>query len=328
MSHCATYIYSQLSAESARQFVASHYRSVDPEWCRFYVLGLHDNYLLKDRDKKYILRIYRNDWRTAESIAFELDLLAFLLDRKAPVAGPVPTADGKLAFTVGSPEGERLAALFYYAEGHAPEEEITTEHCMVLGEAVARVHELSDTFSSKHQRPELDIHHLVDESIGAIRPFLDSDGSAYIDGLRKRLHGNWPKLPKHAGTFGICIGDVNPKNFHVSGRSNVTMFDFDQCGFGYRAFELGKFSASIRTHRQKHELLDAFLSGYRNIRDLGPEEYAAIPYFELVAVFWVMAIHAMNANRIGYKYLEKPFWDRKLQMLRGLEAQQGTPMDI
>ena len=243
------------------------------------------------------------------------------------MAGPVSTTDGKLAFSIDSPEGERLAALFHYADGYAPEEEITTDQCAILGGAVAQVHELSDTFSAKHQRPELDIHHLVDDSVEVIKPFLDYDGSIYIDSLRKRLHRNWPSLPKEAGTFGICIGDVNPKNFHVSGRQNITLFDFDQCGFGYRAFELGKFSASLRTHRQKRELMNAFLCGYQESRNLSRTEYEAIPYFELVAVLWVMSIHAMNANRIGYRYLEKPFWDRKFQILRELEAQQGAPAD-
>ena len=31
----------------------------------------------------------------------------------------------------------------------------------------------------------------------------------------------------------------------------------------------------------------------------------AIPYFEIISIIWVMAIHAYNANRIGYKLLEK-----------------------
>lgn len=327
MTHRSTYTYSQLSAESARRFVASNYDSVDPLHCKFYVLGLHDNYLIEGRDGLYVLRIYRNDWRNPEAIRFELDLLAYLHDRNAPVAWPILTTDGELAFRVESPEGERLAALFHYADGHAPEDEITTEQCDLLGRAVTRVHALSDTFSTKHQRPELDIYHLVDESIQTIWPFLDSDGTVYIDSLHKVLHRNWPGLPKEAGTFGVCIGDVNPKNFHVSRERNVTLFDFDQCGFGYRAFEIGKFASSLATHRQKRELVNAFLHGYQEGRCLSRVEYEAISYFELVAVLWVMSIHAKNADRIGYKYLEKPYWDRKLRVLRELEAQQGAASD-
>lgn len=322
MTYRGTYTYSQLSAESARRFVASYYDSFNPLHCKFYVLGLHDNYLVEGDNGLYILRIYRNDWRKPEEIEFELELLAYLHGRNAPVAWPVSTTDGELAFRVESPEGERLAALFHYADGYAPEDGITTEQCELLGRAVSSVHEVSDAFSTKHRRPDLDIDHLVDESIETIKPFLDSDGAMYIGRLHKMLRENWPDLPNEAGMFGICIGDVNPKNFHVSRDRHVTLFDFDQCGYGYRAFEIGKFAASLRMHKQKRELVKAFLHGYQEGRCLSPVEYEAISYFELVAVLWVMSIHAKNANRIGYKYLEKPYWDRKLQVLRELEAQQ------
>jgi Ser/Thr protein kinase RdoA (MazF antagonist) len=71
----------------------------------------------------------------------------------------------------------------------------------------------------------------------------------------------------------------------------------------------------------------AFLQGYQKGRNLSRVEYEAIFYFELVSVIWVMSIHAKNANRIGYKFLEKTYWDRRLQILRELEAQQGAAPD-
>ena len=71
-----TYTYSQLSAGSAGEFVASHYGLAGPLRSKFYVLGLHDNYLIENAGAKYILRIYRNDWRSSEEICFELEFLA------------------------------------------------------------------------------------------------------------------------------------------------------------------------------------------------------------------------------------------------------------
>ena len=324
MTYSGTYTYSQLSAESALQLVASNYDFINPRRCKFYVLGLHDNYLMEGDNGLCILRIYRNSWRSPEEIYFELELLAYLQERKAPVAGPIPTIQGELAIRLESPEGERLASLFHYADGYAPEGGITAEQCELLGSAVSSVHALSEGFLSKHQRPDLDAHHLVDLSIEAIKPFLDIDGATYLDRLHKMLRDTWPNIPKAPGLFGICIGDVNAKNFHVSSSGNVTLFDFDQCGFGYRAFEIGKFLSSLYTHGQKRALLNAFLQGYEKNRPLSGIEYEAIPYFEMVAVLWVMSIQAKNADRIGYKYLEKPYWDRKLQILRELEAQRGA----
>lgn len=323
----SSYTYSQLSADSAATFVAECYDITGPVQATFYMLGLHDNYLIESGVGTYILRIYRNDWRTPADISFELELLAYLRKRNAPVAGPVRTKGGQLGFRIDSPEGERVATLFHYAEGYAPGKDVSAEHCVLLGKAVSHVHQQADGFKTDHARPELGLDYLVDESVAAVRPFLEPDAQAYLDGLQERLHLNWPDIPRDAGVFGICIGDVNATNFHVSDNGSMTLFDFDQCGFGFRAFEIAKFASSLQSNEMKRALLASFLDGYQAGRRLSRAEYMALPYFEVVAKLWVLGIHAMNANRIGFKHLEKPFWDRNLATLKQLEAQQGAPAD-
>ena len=211
-----------------------------------------------------------------------------------------------------------MAALFHYAEGHAPGETITIEECVLLGRAVSNVHRIADSFTTQRTRRELDLHFLLDESVEAIKPFVDPSARSYLEELHKRLRNTWPKIPKAVGAFGICTGDVNARNFHIDGHRRITLFDFDQCGYGLRAFEIGKFCSSLHSHKLKQVLVDAFLEGYQQERRLSREEYTAIPYFELVAIIWVMAIHAKNVNRIGYKPLDQPFWDKRLAILKAL----------
>lgn len=244
------------------------------------------------------------------------------------MAWPIRTVGGELAFRIDSPEAERMASLFYCAEGRAPADSISPKDCVVLGCAVANVHSETERFKSEHTRPDLDLRYLVDESIEVIKPFLDSSGQSYIDRLHKWLRPNWPDIPREPGTFGICIGDVNGTNFHITGNGDITIFDFDQCGFGFRAFEIAKFASSLRPHSMKRALVDAFVDGYQERRLLSKMEYDAIPYFTVVAHIWVLAIHAENVNRIGYKRLEKPFLGRNLQILKELEAQQNVPADV
>ena len=99
------------------------------------------------------------------------------------------------------------------------------------------------------------------------------------------------------------------------------LFDFDQCGYAYRAFEIGKFVSSLKSDAVKPDIAGAFTDGYQQVRKLTRAELSAIPFFEKVAVIWVMAIHVYNADRIGYKWLEKPFWDRKLSELQALGSE-------
>jgi Ser/Thr protein kinase RdoA (MazF antagonist) len=309
---------------SVGRIVASHYDLQEPLRCKFYVLGLHDNYLIENKTRKFILRIYRNAWRSPEEISLELELLTFLGDKNAPVASPVRTKRGELAFRIESPEGERLATLFYYADGHAPENSISYADSALLGRSVAYIHSTTETFSTTSTRPVLDIPYLLDESISAIEPFVDSEGCAYLKALQDKLHNVLPGLPRETGVYGICIGDVNPTNFHIDRKKQITLFDFDQCGYGYRAFEIGKFISSVHSHKTKHDIAKAFIDGYQQVRQLSQAELDVIPYFEIVSVIWVMAIHVYNADRIGYKRLEKPFWDRRLANLKELDIVESN----
>lgn len=313
------YTYSQLSSDSVANLVAKHYELPAPIRCKFYILGLHDNYLIECDNSKFILRIYRNEWRSQEEVYFELELLAFLNGKSEMVAVPLLTKSDELTFFVDSPEGKRAVALFNYADGHAPGKDISIDECGLLGSTVAKTHQLLDNFKPSYIRAVLDIPYLVDESIISVKPFLDSDSVTYLETLQTKLHHMLPVLEREARIYGLCIGDVNPTNFHINEKMQITLFDFDQCGYGYRAFEIGKFVSSIDQLKMKHEMVKSFIDGYKQVRQLSNDELQSIPCFELVSMIWVMAIHANNVNRIGYKHLEKPFWDKRLDRLKELE---------
>jgi len=314
----STYTYSQLSPESVGCMVASQYDLDSKLTCKFYVLGLHDNYLIKCHEQKYILRIYRNNWRSEEDILFELEWLEFLHSKTDLVAELIKTKEDDLAFQIDSPEGPRLASMFRYADGNAPGSTINVSEAELLGCTVANIHKLSDSFVPQHTRQVLDITYLLDRSLSDIKPYLDSDKYSYLCSLREQLYISMPELEKAPSIHGLCIGDVNPTNFHIDNYNKITVFDFDQCGYGYRAFEIGKFISSVRNHNEKHEIQEAFLKGYQCIRRLSGIELQAIPLFEIISVIWVMAIQVANADRIGFKYLEKPSWDRRLRNLEKL----------
>ena len=311
--------YSQVSADSVASVLMERYAFTQPIQCKFYVLGLHDNYLVESGADKYIFRIYRNSWRTQEQIDFELELLAYLTERTSRVAAVLPAKGGELKIPIDCPEGQRLGALFAYAEGIAPGNAIVEEESLLLGQTVAAVHEITQGFDTAHKRPILDNAYLLDASLNTIDPFIEADARNYLHSLQDKLHRVLPDLPRDPGVFGICIGDVNPSNFHINEDKRITLFDFDQCGYGYRAFEIGKFISSLAVSEHKPKIAKAFIDGYLQVRRLDPAELGAIPYYEIVSVIWVMAIHAENAERIGYKLLERAYWERRLSGLKQLE---------
>ena len=315
------YSYAQLAAPSVLRSVQQHYDLAKLERCKFYARGLHDNYLLESQQQKFILRVYRNAWRTEEAIRFELDLLRYLGERGASVSYPINTTSGASCFSIATPIAQHFAALFAYADGQAPGGALSVAESQLLGNAVAQIHAAGDDFSSSHTRPALDLTFLVDASIESITPFVDATYLAYLKQLQARLHQTLPQIPQGQGRYGICIGDVNPTNFHINAQQQITVFDFDQCGFGDRAFEIGKFISAIHLHDKKQELSQAFVEGYQQVRLLSSDELRAIPYYEMVGVIWVMAITADYADLHGHKWFGQAYWERKLAILKALESQ-------
>ena len=314
-----SYTYSQLSTQSVLEFLSDFYEIGEVCGCKYYVLGLHDNYFVETESRKYILRIYRNDWRSPDEINFELGFLDYLKKQGSLISYPLLTIEDQLYFQFSAPEGTRFATLFYYAEGDSPGNSISPSQSELLGHTVATIHKFSNSFECKEYRKVLDIPYLVDGSVLAIESFLSKEQLHYILRVRDIIESHMPDLPKEEGVWGACHGDVNPTNFHINSESQITLFDFDQCGYGYRAFEIAKFKSSIYPIENKEEVESHFLQGYQSVRQLSGNEIKAIPYLEIISHIWVMAIHAYNVNRIGYKYLEKPFWDRRISVIKKLE---------
>jgi len=312
------YTYSRLNDDSVSKLVESHYDSILPEICRFYISGLHDNYLVIGKKKKFILRVYRNDWRTDEEIFFELEFLKFLQSKSINISYPETVNDGKSYFYIKGPEGKRVCALFKYANGSAPENSISAEECELLGKHTANLHLASTNFQTLHKRPILDLSYLLDRSISLIFPFVSATDRTYLNQLQTQIQNNIPRLSKGTPEYCVCVGDINPTNFHINSAQSITMFDFDQCGYGQRSFDIGKFSSSMSNLQSKIDNIRSFLSGYQTISKLADIELELIPYFEVISKLWVMSIHVDNANHIGHKHLERKLWDRRMDAIRKL----------
>ncbi len=311
---------SGLSATAILEQVLPHYALPAPLHCRFLARGMHDNYLVESAGGKYIIRVYRGRWRTLEEIRFELDLLEHLHRRGCPVAHPLLTTMAEPVITVRTTDGERVAVLFTHAPGIAPGRVIEARHGVALGQVIARVHHAADTFSTTHVRQVLDIDYLLDASVAAILPYLTREQREAVRAIQRRIRNALPVMPRQAPWFGPCAGDVNPRNFHVDERGQVTVFDFDQCGLGWRAFEIGKFFASLPSGPESATLRAGFLHGYESVRALEPEEHRAILPFTAVSLLWVMALHVYNADLAGQLLADPDFWNRKLGALRELES--------
>jgi Ser/Thr protein kinase RdoA (MazF antagonist) len=98
---------------------------------------------------------------------------------------------------------------------------------------------------------------------------------------RDVLHARLSALPQDLAVFGMIHADLHPGNLLVRD-GDLAIIDFDDAAFGWRVYDI----AVALTHQQAAPdfaaVRDAFLAGYRQVRDLPEAEAAQLPLFLLV----------------------------------------------
>jgi len=71
----------------------------------------------------------------------------------------------------------------------------------------------------------------------------------------------------------------------------VTVIDFDDCGFSWYMYDLGSSLSFIEDHPRVPEMIDAWVRGYRSEAPLSREDEAELPTFvlfrRLLLVSWI-----------------------------------------
>jgi Ser/Thr protein kinase RdoA (MazF antagonist) len=317
-------IHSIPSGEALIENVLCHYLIATPLSCGLYKRGLNDTYLVETQQDRYILRVYRRGWRTKQEIDFELELLAFLHEHNSPVAYAIARKDGGFTVELAAPEGTRYAAVFSYAPGKAVDEKLNTKQSRRLGEVLATLHEVTNNFKSHFSRPALNSKYLLDCSMDVIAPVFQHrhNDIDYLQTQIKIIKSALTelKLPSSAPIYGICVGDVHSGNAHFTDTDEPTLFDFDQCGYSWRAFDIAKFINTALRWNIDSGVRQAFVEGYQAIRQLSEAELASIPLFIKVAHIWVMGINCAVAGEvIPYGHFTDEWFDSKLGLLTELD---------
>jgi Ser/Thr protein kinase RdoA (MazF antagonist) len=316
--------YSTLSVKALEHAVLSKYDLELPLECQVFSKGLNDTFLVKANGNKYILRAYRFGWRSLEDIYYELELLQYLHHQGIAVSIPIAQKDGTLVEIIQAPEGERHIVLFSYAPGTFPNFETHEENTAYLyGKAVAKIHNATDFFESKHERFKIDLEHLLDKPLESIQPFLKHrlDDWNYLTELVEKLRTHIQNVPLSRLETGVCHGDFHGGNVHMDENNTFTFFDFDCCGEGYLAYDLAVFRWSARLNNKEKEDWPHFLRGYTEERPTQDVDLGAIPYFVAIRQIWLTGLHTGNAYDWGRSWLNDGYFDRTLEFFRKWEAE-------
>jgi Ser/Thr protein kinase RdoA (MazF antagonist) len=259
--------------------------------------GVTESYLVESDRGRHFLRLYRAGWRTDAEVAYELDALAHLAGKGVPAAAPAVRRDGAGFGAVQAPEGRRLVALFAAAPGRVAWDEPGFSER--FGAGLAALHAAGDGFRSRHARPPLDLGHPLDRPLERLEPLLAGppDDRATLHRLAARLRRGVERLAALGLDWGLCHGDAFGGNCLLDGEvatGTLTHFDFDDCGPGWRAYDLASYRWILawRFPEAAATRWDECLRGYRAGRPFGEADAAAVPLLVAARELWVLGQNA------------------------------------
>ncbi|WP_024545486.1 phosphotransferase [Picosynechococcus sp. NKBG15041c] len=315
-------IYSTLSAFALAKQVLPKYGLRGNVECELWNRGLSDIYLVQAGQDSFVLRVSHHHWRSATDIFFELEFLSFLKAKGLPVAAPLSTEAGKLAVKINAPEGDRYAALFPFAPGEIALGGWNETQSRRLGEVVAQIHQVGQEFACDHPRKPLDLNYLLDESLAVIFPFFGDRPHdwGFMKDTAQKIRETLAQLPREKPLWSVCWGDAHCGNVHFTEDYELTLFDFDQCGYGWRAFEIGKFFQGALTTGMRRKVREAFVAGYESQTAFLPQEQTALQALTQLAYIWSWRISLTSIQIFSNSQLDRHYLTKRIERLKALSS--------
>jgi len=283
--------YSSLSTKALNQLVIDFYEFTNKTKLTFLKRGFNDTYLIENNTEKYILRVYKHNWRNLESIETEIKLLNYLKENKIPVSYPIIDKEGKYIQAIHAPEGIRFAVLFSYAKGYQVRK-LSNEQSYLLGVETAKIHTLTKDKNFGITAHNYDISAQFKITLNTLQSVLINyqEQYDYVVFLKNRFDHVFSEINSDHLAKGICHGDLQAENFHITENNEFTFFDFDFFGTSYLIYDIGVFL--WYDHKNKTpEIINAFIKGYQTERKLTEEELYLLPYFSTLRALFQMAIY-------------------------------------
>lgn len=226
-----------------------------------------------------ILRLHRQGYHTKPEIASELAWLTTLQDLPGLNAvRPIPGAQGLVTELDG-----RFLVAFAPIEGHElqPGDDLARWFAP-LGEITARLHLHARQwtppkgFTRKRWNVETILGPNPHWGHWRQAQGLDRDGETLLARATEILAAKLNAYGTGPETFGLIHADLRLANLMVNG-DRLTAIDFDDCGFGWWAYDLASALSFIETDPRLPDLISVWVQGYTRIAFLRPEDRAMIP---------------------------------------------------
>lgn len=255
------------------------------------------------------LRVHRHGYHAPGAIESELAWLDALRE-EAGVRTPriLRTPSGERVVTVAERGGPaRQCVLFEYLSGEEP-----TGDFERLGAITARMHQHARTW----RRPAGFTRFAWDAeaAFGAEQRWgdwrratgLDAEGRSLLERAVAEVTEALAALGRAPERWGLIHGDLRQANL-LDDDGALAVIDFDDCGFGWFAYDLAAALSFIEHRPEVPELVDSWLRGYRTVAEPGDVEMIPtfVMYRRLLLTAWIASHQAADiAGELGSSYTE------------------------
>ncbi len=239
-------------------------------------------YEFERADGEYILRMGHSFRRSIPMIQGEVNWINHLVAGGVPAARAILSQNGKLVEPIDDGQGEYfLATAFVKARGGHPKRAEWTPHFFeAYGVMIGRMHALSKRYEPDPStwRPQWDDpENLVEQFLPPSEAIALEKYRALVEHLRA--------LPKDADSYGLIHQDAHTGNLFVDEAGNITLFDFDDCVYGWFMYDIAMvlfyaapFDPSTAPGFAR-EFMPHFMRGYRRENKLDDAWLQELPYF-------------------------------------------------
>ena len=221
-----------------------------------------------DSGTKYALRININSTRTVENMKAEVEWVRHL-NRTSGVNTPTPiatVADVYIVSGLHADSGQEMYAVMYsWLEGEEIGDEPTMDQLHQVGRAMAQLHQESADFSlsGNNTLPTFN------DFFWGTEDYLFSEKSLLSDVDRALIQQAHDLIMKYTNDLyqnskvHIIHADMHGWNL-MWNEGQLSIFDFDDCGYGVEAQDLAVTLYYLDTPEQD----EALLNGYKSVRPL------------------------------------------------------------
>jgi len=316
------------SPASILKVIQRHYPAIGASDCQLLALGCNDNFHIKGKRRDYAFRHFRLDWWPEKDVDEELRFLETMHRHKLNINKPVRTAKKQRYIKTITAEGMRYGALFSFIPGRPLGFNYgnRNSNMVQLGGLVAKIHSAADKMKQPIQRWTIDFDTFVTPFINNAHVVLGhrEKDLNYLSKLAGKLKDVIFEQPEGSLNFGLCHGDLHTHNVMLQPDGELAIFDFDWCGYSWRAYDLATVWWSLPCNDKSKSAWRAFLRGYTQSRKLSRQEQKLMPWFVLFRYFEYLNFQLTMRSHIGTAWLSDNYYDYHIKAIKGWEKSHIT----